>query len=699
MPAPKKPPQKIGVIVTQEELRRVEAKTGQKSPFQIFPKQAYLITRTEHLIGVGGGKFSGKSQAGIFWMISGNKHAYTCPRLHKKGDCDCGFPDNDKDGKPIPVNRSYVYHPKFLGCVLRENAIDLRDWIREAESIYKIAGGVFNVGDREFVFPSGAKIFCGHYQDEDAFTKYAGLNITRFLVEEATHIPNVRHRLRMLRSICRSVYPEMRAQVLCTFNPGGVSHADILDLFVEPKDEHGVIIPPGTTITDEYDAEEIYRRLGVPKPAGVGDKIISTRVFVFMTIKDNPAALANQEYIGALMDLPEEEREAYLFGNWHVLAGEFFKSFRPKGPQKGEPPEANHVVPFNILQSRIKPWWWRTMAMDYGYSHDCVTLWGCHDPERDQFWVTDEMAVNQTEPDIIGEEIARRSIKILEGLESPMIVMGLSHDAYGLRQDDRSVAELIARGISRILGPNMVHLPDLQVDRLKDEMEQEGKSTGTNEAEAIFDRIRGQQHMGITIRRMRESRIVGWQLIRTMMRWKTTLPDIKDIFDPNLASRIAYERGLEAYGAYTNLFKKKQEILPKMQIVGPPIAADGKIVQGTGLGCAGLINAIPKAIRDDRNPEDVTTKHVQGASDYWDCLRYLVLSFRGQSLPEPFSAKRERIVNEVRAVNPNVDTSDLIQINRRLESAEKARKGGPPIHVIRPARLARARAKGLIGGI
>lgn len=683
-----------GAVLTLEELQYLEKKHGQKSARQLYPKQITALARNEHEIAFGGGKFSGKTIAGIYFLIKGNSHTDQCS-VYRTGSCDCPFPDFDKDGNPNLVNRSYIHHPKYLGCVVRKNSTDLLDWIREARLIYELIGGDFKDGKNRFEFPSGAMIFCGHYDEENAYMKYQGVNVVRFLLEEATQIPDVK-RLKMLKSCCRSVYPEMRAQMMLTCNPGGPGNGWVMDRYVEPLDEDGNVIPPLTTITEEYDADELFDKLGVPRPEGVGDKIKSTRVFVFATVKDNPGALTNTDYLASLMDMDEEEREAYLFGNWRIMSGEFFKTFRPKGPGPGEPAEARHVIPHNIAMPRIQPWWWRTMACDWGYSHECATGWGCHDQERDQFWVTDEMVVSETEPDVVGEEIARRTLPILKGLESPTIIMGLSHDAYGLRQDDRSVAELMARGMARILGPNMVHLPDLMVDKLKDQMEQEGQSTGTSEAQAIFDRIRSQQRMGITIRRMRDNRIVGWQLIRSMMRWRSTLPEIRDIFDPNLASRISYEKGIEAYNAYLNLFKQKHEILPKLQIVGPPMGADGKVIQGTGLGCARLIAAIPKAVRDTTNPEDITKKHIEGASDLLDMLRYLMMTFRGQTMAEPFEALRRRKIAEARQHNPNIDTQDLCFLNRQLERQQRAKSSTKPINIIRPGRSARAMTRGLI---
>ena len=697
-------------------------------PIQLTPKQKEALFRTEHIIGVGGGKFSGKTFLGILWMISGNKHPPTC--AYRRGElCDCIYPDFDANGKAIMVNRSYIYHPKFLGCVLRKNLVDLRDWIREARAMYEPVGGEFKEGEKVFVFPSGAQVFCAHYDEEDAFTKFAGLNIVRFLVEEATHIPNVKRRIQMLRSCNRAtVGSGMVAQMMLTFNPGGVSHGDILDMFVKPKDVNGEIIPPGTTITEEYDSEEIYRKLGVPKPPDVGEKIVSKRVFIFSTIKDNPNALTNTDYIAALMAMPEEERETYLFGNWEVMSGIYFASWRGNGPAAGEPPEANHVVPHNIASQRIQPWWWATAALDYGWTHEAAFTLGFHDQERDQFWITNELVVNETEPDVLGEEIARLCKPILQRYQEfgqdPMITMGLSHDAYGNRQDDRSIAEIIAIGMGRILGLNLVHLPDLLVDKMKDQMRDQNESVASREADDIFERIRNQKRMGITIRRMRDSRVVGWQLMRSMMRWKQTLPAVTDIFNPNLATKLAYERGIEAYNSYLALFQQKRELLPKLQVMGPPAGCPkcgsmnlratsdyfvicgqcgqdshvGKLhaIAGTNLGCPRVINAIPKVTRDDGNPEDAEKKHIEGVSDVADSVRYLTISFRNQSMPEPFEALRRRRIAAAKQ-DPKVDTHDLIFLNRKLESDWKNKQAsGKSINIVRPSRMARARARGLL---
>lgn len=690
-PSSNRPP--VEPILTAEEIAYLEQKTGLKSKWHFYPKQIEALLCPENEVCIGGAKAGGKTVTGIAFLVKGNTHDRPCPARIVGGICNCPWPDFNKDGTPNLINRSYIYHPKYLGCVIRRNSTDLLDWIREAKEMYQSSGGEYKEGKMMFQWPSGAIVYCGHYDDDSTWMKYQGQNIVRFLIEEATQITDFKHKLQMLSSCCRSMYPEMVSQIMLTCNPGGPSHGDILDRYVEPRYKKGPLtgqlVPHGTPIVEYFN-----------HPFEPGRKIAKTRIFIFSSIKDNPSAASNESYLATLMDMDEDMRQAYLFGNWHLLAGEFFRHFRPEGPYPGEPPEANHVIPFDEALTRLKPWFWRTMAMDWGYSHECVTLWGAHDQDRDQFIIEQEAVFSQTEPDAVGEEIARRTKPILERFQSlgqdPMITMGLSHDAYGLRQDDRSIAELISIGIGRILGPNMVHLPDLEVSKLEERMKIEGQSTNTTGADEIFARIRSQQRMGITIRRMRDNRIVGWQLVRSMMRWKSSLPDIKDIFDPNLASRIAYERGIAAYNAYLKLFQRKQETLPKLLIVGPPRSPDGRVVQKTGLGCERLIQAIPKAIRDETNPEDVTKKHVQGASDWWDCLRYVCLTFRNQAMPEPFQAVVQRRIEEVRQSNPTVDTNDLIWLNRSLEAKRDEAKKVQPIHVIRSGSRMRAIAKGLL---
>jgi len=57
-----------GLIVNSEEAAKFAA-AGVHSPVTLTKKQTEAITRTEHIIGVGGAKFGGKTFGGIMWLV------------------------------------------------------------------------------------------------------------------------------------------------------------------------------------------------------------------------------------------------------------------------------------------------------------------------------------------------------------------------------------------------------------------------------------------------------------------------------------------------------------------------------------------------------------------------------------------------------------------------------------------------------
>jgi hypothetical protein len=161
---------------------------------------------------------------------------------------------------------------------------------------------------------------------------------------------------------------------------------------------------------------------------------------------------------------------------------------------------------------------------------------------------------------------------------------------------------------------------------------------------------------------------------------------IKDTlaFDPDLAYRIAKEQGEEQYLQYIALFREleqSKEILPKLLVYEP--------VQGVG-GCPRLIDAFPKAMHSDKNPEDVSQVHFTGL-DYLDALRYLVMGFKARYVAEPFDSVRDRHIkaaqDSAKQRGKQLSTADLIQINRKIEHDwEHKKQGLDPITPVRSTR-------------
>jgi len=87
-------------------------------------------------------------------------------------------------------------------------------------------------------------------------------------------------------------------------------------------------------------------------------------VFIPALLTDNVDLMtADPDYINRLNLLPEADRRALLYGDWHAYSGQVFTEFRALHLPT-EPDNALHVVdPF-----LIPTWWPKLIAIDWGYA-------------------------------------------------------------------------------------------------------------------------------------------------------------------------------------------------------------------------------------------------------------------------------------------------------------------------------------------
>lgn len=221
--------------------------------WQPHPRQSEALIRPEFEILYGGARGGGKTDAGMAWLLY------------------------NKD------------NPKFRALVIRHNAEDLRDWIDRARIMYAPTHADFIGNPTEIRFPSGALVRTGHLKDDNAYTKYQGHEYQNILIEELTQIPTER-RYQMLVASCRSTVPELRPQIFCTSNPGGVGHEWVVKRFIHPAE-------PGVPFVDPVSGR--------------------SRVFIPATVEDNPTLMTNDpEYIRFLESLPPNLRKAWRYGEW-----------------------------------------------------------------------------------------------------------------------------------------------------------------------------------------------------------------------------------------------------------------------------------------------------------------------------------------------------------------------------------------------
>jgi hypothetical protein len=635
--------------------------------------QERILYRQELEILVGGAKGGGKTRGGMMWMIRGNVLK----------------PWYDAAGVLIPVNESYIYHPRFHGLVLRENEKDLEDWVEEAKEFYCGALGARWVGrpDSVFRWPTGARVSTGHLANADSYRKYWGKTLHRIIIEELTHIAEQKTYFK-IRGCCRSPFPEIRPQMLSTTNPPGAGQAWVFNHFIEPKipsendserlvpcrDADGVAIKAFDGEGNPYYPEPVVVRKAINPFTGEEGEIRS--VFIPARLEDNPHLLGDDSYVMNLATGDEEDREALLLGRWNVQGGSYFKTFRPKGPIKEleEPANANHVVyvpnsPLALEQPELakrypanppKDWWFRWLSGDWGYDHQAVFYKFFFNPESRTIEVYDEYVTRETLPEEVGVYLAQWCREELHQLPSHHMALWMGTDIKQNRiGGGRTPMELIASGIGRVLGKKNVHLPDLVIQRLEEQME-----SGEEYLDAsLVERIKRQKRAGLSIRYAPSgpgSRVPGWQQCRSILRWWSLDANAYQDFSVSEAFSTFQRLGEGAFQTY--LLSRKagaEEILPKFRLWST---------------APSLIDAIPRAQKSELNSEDVDKHHFHGM-DCIDSWRYGVVGFQESDTPEPEEAFVNRRLDEVRKLNPHMTPQDVIMSERLIEAEAAQRKG------------------------
>lgn len=170
---------------------------------------------------------------------------------------------------------------------LKENHINvLRSMIPEQLAKYRES-------DKVFTFSNGSMLKLGYMDSESDVLQYQGQEYDIIALDEATQLSE--YQFQTLKGCLRGAN-DFPKRMYLTCNPGGVGHAWVKRLFIDK----------------EYRADENaadYR-------------------FIQALLYDNePLMKKDPEYEKGLKSLPEDIREAWLYGKWDVFDGQFFKEF------------------------------------------------------------------------------------------------------------------------------------------------------------------------------------------------------------------------------------------------------------------------------------------------------------------------------------------------------------------------------------
>ena len=291
---------------------------------------------------------------------------------------------------PIPL----FENKHFRGLLVRRTLDELRELMQKTKELYPqvIKGATWREKDKEWRFPSGATLWMSYLGHEDDVTKYQGQAFTWIAFDELTQWPTslewnyLSSRLRTTGDI--PLY--MRA----TSNPGGVGHAWVKKMFVDPA-------PAGQAFWAEDENGNI---LVYPDDEPEAGQPLFQRKFIPAKLADNP--YIDKMYKANLLSLPEDQRRQLLYGDWDVATGAAFPEFR----------RALHVIePFEIPSD-----WRRFRSCDFGYSQrqSSAVHWYAIHPSTGQLIVYRELYITGK----TGKELALM-IKNLERGE---------HIAYGV---------------------------------------------------------------------------------------------------------------------------------------------------------------------------------------------------------------------------------------------------------------------------
>lgn len=206
--------------------------------------------------------------------------------------------------------------------LLRRTLKELRE--NHVMQLQKILKGIAQYKDatKEFIFPNGSRIVLGYCDAEKDVLNYQGQAYEVIVLEEATMFTEFQFQsLTESNRMSGNMKEEFVPRMYFTCNPGGVGHQWVKRLFID-KDYRG------SEKAEDY-------------------------LFIPSNVYENKYLMERDpNYVRTLENLPEDRKQAMLYGNWDIYDGQFFPEF-----------DRNlHVIePFEIPE-----YWNRYIALDYG---------------------------------------------------------------------------------------------------------------------------------------------------------------------------------------------------------------------------------------------------------------------------------------------------------------------------------------------
>ena len=264
----------------------------------------------------------------------------------------------------------YCHKENHRALLIRRTMPELRDLINHSQRLYSRAfpGAKWREQEKEWRFPSGAKIEFGYAENMTDALRYQGQSYTWIGIDELPQYPSP-DIYNFLRSSLRSVDPEIPVFMRSTGNPGNIGSQWVREMFVNPAE-------PNKTFNLEISTPTGTKRI--------------TRRFIPAKLQDNPYLMQTDDYYAMLASLPEIQRKQFLDGDWDAFEDSAFPEFNKN----------THVVdPFEIPKG-----WQRFRSADWGYSSPACVLWFAIDYDNN-LWIYRELYTKKITADVFARKV------------------------------------------------------------------------------------------------------------------------------------------------------------------------------------------------------------------------------------------------------------------------------------------------------
>lgn len=291
-------------------------------------------------------------------------------------------------------------HPKAKIYLFRETYDDLEaNLISEMKEKWPEELYRYNESKHIATLYNGTRVYFRYIRNKQDAEGYQGRSMDYVGVDELTKFDE--SWIQTLLSCLRSPkgFP---TRFRGTCNPGGRGHAWVKTKYIE-----------GTKYGKKRIKDDITDNVIQFIPAQVYDNVV--------LMKNDPA------YVKRLENLPENEKKAFLYGDWDIFAGQYFSDWRRN----------KHVCkPFKVPDH-----WRKWRSIDFGYNDHTAVLWYAAD-EDGRVYVYRELYIRETLATDVAKKVYELSRDGDEYEDIRYTVAG--HDMWQKRGNDFVAGENIA---------------------------------------------------------------------------------------------------------------------------------------------------------------------------------------------------------------------------------------------------------------